>query len=280
MGKVFSSMFKNITLFFTVFILCITFASPVCASEAKQYVVDEADLLTESEEAGLQSRLSGLSMEQELDVVVVTVNTLNGLSPAAYSDNYYDYYDYGYGDDKSGILLLVSIDSRDYYMSTYGKGITIFTDAGIDYIGGKMVNSLSDGNYAKAFDIFADQCDKFTEHVNAGGEPYDTGNMPRKPLPLKWIFISIVVGIVIAVIYISVLIAQLKTVRMQKAADSYVKPGSMHLTESRDLYLYSIVNRVKKPDNNGGKSSGNRSYGSSTHRSSSGRIHGGGGGKF
>jgi len=62
---------------------------------------------------------------------------------------------------------------------------------------------------------------------------------------------------------------QLKSVRFKSAASDYTKAGSMNVTESRDLFLYRTVSRREKPRENSG--------GSSTHTSSSGRSHGGGG---
>ncbi len=43
----------------------------------------------------------------------------------------YDYCEYGYGADKDGVLLLISTEDNDVYISTCGYGITAFTDAGI-----------------------------------------------------------------------------------------------------------------------------------------------------
>ena len=88
-----------------------------------------------------------------------------------------------------------------------------------------------------------------------------------------WIPIALVIGFVLAKIVVGVMKGQLKTVRYQAAADSYVKSGSMDITESRDMFLYHTVTRTEKPENDS-------SSGSSTHTSSSGTTHGGGGGKF
>ena len=81
-------------------------------------------------------------------------------------------------------------------------------------------------------------------------------------------------GFVLSLIIVGRMKAKLKTVRFQPAANSYMKAGSMNITESRDLFLYNTVTRTAKPkDNDSGG-------GSSTHTSSSGSTHGGGGGKF
>lgn len=170
-------------------------------------------------------------------------------------------------------MLLISVEDNDWYISTCGYGITVFTDAGIEYIGKQIKGDLSDSNFAGAFDKFADLCDDFITQARTG-EPYDVKNLPKEPLSLIWIPIAIVAGFILSLIIVGRMKAKLKTVRFQPAANSYMKAGSMNITESRDMFLYNTVTRTAKPkDNDSGG-------GSSTHTSSSGSTHGGGGGKF
>ena len=230
-------------------------------------LVDQADLLTDAQEASLLSKLDSISNRQGMDVVVVTADTLDGKSPMAYADDFYDYN--GYAED--GILLLVSMEDSDWWISTAGYGITAFTDAGIEYLGNRFVPSLSDGDYAGAFEIYADHCDEFITQAKTG-DPYDTHNLPKEPFDfLLNLAISFVIGLVIAAIATAVMKGKLKSVRAQAGASGYVKNGSMNVTHRQDLFLYRDVNRTAKPKD---------SSGSSTHTSSSGRSHGGGGGKF
>ena len=79
--------------------------------------------------------------------------------------------------------------------------ITVFTDAGIEYIGKQIKGDLSDGNFAGAFDKFADLCDDFITQARTG-EPYDVKNLPKEPLSLIWIPIAIVVGFVLSLIIV------------------------------------------------------------------------------
>lgn len=65
-------------------------------------LVDRADLLSELEEEELEARLDEISERQQADVVVVTVNSLDGKSAQDYADDFYDYNGYGIGTDKSG----------------------------------------------------------------------------------------------------------------------------------------------------------------------------------
>ena len=104
--------------------------------------------------------------------------------------------------------------------------------------------------------------------------PYDVDSLPREPLSFIWIPISIGIGVTLALIIVGVMKSKLKTVRFQTAANSYMKKGSLALTESSDLFLYHTVTRTAKPE------SSSSSGGSSTHRSSSGTTHGGSSGKF
>ncbi len=243
-----------------------TFA--VSATVTQEYVVDKADLLDTKETVDLSSKLYQIGMEYGMSIVVLTVDTLEGKSPRAYADDFYDYQQPPYG--KDGILLLVCTESNDWYISTSGFGITAFTDAGIEYISDRFVPFLSDGEYAKAFETYADLCEEFIIKARAG-EPYDRWNLPKDPFNFMMNgLVAVGIGLVVAFIAMSGMKAKLNSVRQQAGASAYVKDDSLHIAEASDLYLYSTVSRVRRET----------SQGSSTHRSSSGRSHGGGGGKF
>lgn len=271
-------MKKKIWMLLFSLVLCLFMAAPAFAAQtegfASEYerVQDLADLLSDSEETALLKKLNELSERQKMEVVVLTTDTLEGLTPREYTDDIYDYCGFGYGENRDGLLLLISMEDSDWYISTCGYGITAFTDAGIQYIGEQIKEYLSAGDFSTAFDKFAGLCDDFITQARTG-DPYDLHNLPREPLPLIWIPISIAVGACLSSLIVGSMKAKLKTVRFQSAARNYMKSGSLNITESRDLFLYSTVTRTEKPKND---SSG----GSSTHTSSSGTTHGGGGGKF
>ena len=82
------------------------------------------------------------------------------------------------------------------------------------------------------------------------------------------------VAAVVALIIVSIMKSSLKTVKSQRSAVNFIVEGSMKLTENRDTFLYKNVTKRAKPKNNSHRG------GSSTHRSSSGRSHGGSRGKF
>ena len=242
---------------------------------AREYerLMDMADLLTEEEEEELIATLDEISERQNLEIVVVTAENLEGYSDGQeYTDDLYEYCDFGYGDGRDGIMLLLDMDGRDWYISTQGYGITAFPDAAITYLGNEMKEDLSAGNYAAAFRIYAADCDQMITRAR-DGNPFSKKDLPHKPLSPLALPICLVIGLVAAFITVNSMKAKLKTVHSQKAAADYVKKGSMQLTAQQDLFLYNKIDRVKKEEKS---SSGD----STTHKSSSGTTHGGGRGKF
>lgn len=269
---------RLLPLFFSVMlVMSIVPAVLAQAADDLMRIADWAELLTEEEEAELSDRLDEISERQQVDIVVVTVDSLEGESPSDYADDFYDYNDYGFGEERDGILFLLSMEERDWYISTSGYGITAVTDAGREYMSEKFLPCLSDGEYAQAFQIFAEQCDDYITQARAG-TPYDTDNVPQEPFsPLGALIIALAVGFVTALIATGIMRLGLHSVHSQSSADDYVKRDSLRLTKDYELFLYRNVSRRERPKEN--TSSGSPG-GSTTHVSSSGRTHGGGGGKF
>ena len=239
---------------------------------------DSAEVLTEDEDSELEASLEELSVRQSFDVVVATIDSLEDegyTSMEECADDLYDYCQFGYGENRDGVLLLVSIGDRKWHISTCGYGITAFTDAGIQYLGEQMTPFMADGDYAGAFRTFVQWSDTYIDAARAG-HPYDVNNLPREPLSLMYLFLALGIGLVLAWVVVSVMKSQLRSVAFQENAASYGREGSMNLTNSRELFLYRDVHRTERPK----ESSSSDSGGSSTHTSSSGTTHGGGGGSF
>lgn len=239
---------------------------------------DSAEVLTEDENSKLEASLEELSVRQNFDVVIVTIDSLESVDYTGmeeYADDLYDYGQFGYGENRDGVLLLVSTGDRKWHISTCGYGITAFTDAGIQYLGEQMTPDMSDGDYAAAFRTFIRWTDAYVTAAREG-HPYDVDNMPREPFSIVYLGVALVIGLVTALIVTGIMKSQLKSVAPQRDATNYVRQGSMKLTNQRDLFLYHEVHRTERPK----ESSSGDSGGSSTHTSSSGSTHGGGGGSF
>ena len=274
-------MKKNILITILTLVFCLFMAVPGLAESENaedgftdEYyrLMDMASLLSDADVDSLTAKLDELSLRQKMDVVIATTNTLEGKSVVEYADDLYDYCSFGYGANRDGQILVISMEDNDWYISTCGYGITAFTDAGIEYIGEQIVPYLSDKDFAGAFATYITLCDEFITQARTD-KPYDIGSLPRKPMSPAWILVCLIIGLMLSFVTVGKMKAKLTTVRAQAAANSYMKNGSMNITDSREMFLYKNVTRTKRSSESSGG-------GSSTHTSSSGTSHGGGGGKF
>lgn len=218
----------------------------------EEYLVyDEAELLNDSEELALEEKLADLSSKHGAQIVVCTIESMDGGDIDEFLGYLYDEMGFGYGDNHDGVLLLVCMDPREYRILSNGFAGEAIDSGDIDSIGDVIVSDLSDGNYAEAFEAFAGQCDYYLDGYQ-NGFPFKAG---------KNLAICMIIGIAAGLIVAFVLKGQLKTVRKQNQASSYVKPGSMQVTVHNDFFLYRDVTRTKKESSNSSSGGSSRSSG-------------------
>ena len=233
-------------------------------------LVDNADILTDSEEKSLLAKLNEISERQQMDVIIVTTYNAEYNTITQFAD---DYNGSNFGDDGDGILLAMDFGKRDWAISIKGKAIRAFTDAGQKYMTDIFIPYISDGDIYKGFDTFADLCDKFIKQYKTGSA-YDVGNLPKERNMVFLIGASVIPALLLALAVCYGMTSQLKTVRRQYAADSYELRNSFYVNTAEDFFLYKRLSRTRR------ESSSSSGGGSSTHRSSSGGTYGGSSGKF
>ena len=137
----------------SLFLLLILLASalPVVSSAALPLVIDEANLLSARQTQSLADQAAAIRDRYQMDVVILTVFSLNGKDPEAYADDYYDEMGYGMGSDHSGILLLIAMENRDWAISTCGEAITWVTDQDLERLEDALLPSLAQDSYSTAF---------------------------------------------------------------------------------------------------------------------------------
>ena len=270
-------------------IVCLSTGFTVCASSddlwdsytvpstrQKDRLLDNADLLSSSEEAELLRELDDLSEKQRCNVVILTVDSHSG-SIEAFADDYFDYNGFGADYDDAGVLFMLSMETREWAISTSGAGISAFTDYGQEVMTDKMLPYLKDGDYYNAFKTYIDRSDYYLDLYHEG-TPFDIQNNKEKTDPLFHIFLSIVIGLVTAIIPILAMKSKLKTVRINNSASEYRTHEGINLQVHRDHFISSNVTKMRKAENNNSSRGG--LGGSSIHTSSSGHSHGGSHGHF
>ena len=215
-------------------------------AEDNLLVWDEAELLNATEVAQLNSKLESISEKYKAEIRVVTLSSMDGGDIDEFLEYLYDESGFGYGENHDGVLLVVCMDPREYRILSNGFAGEAITSGDIDAIGEAFKSDLRGGNYADAFDTFADKCEYYLDgHIN--GFPFNIG---------KNLLICLGIGLVVALIVTGIWKGQLKSVRKQSAANAYVKAGTMQSTQSGDFFMYRNVTKTQKQSSSSSGSSG------------------------
>lgn len=238
-------------------VISLSVSITVSAEKTLPLVVDNADLLTDNEENKLTSKLNTISDEHNANVVVLTLTDLEGKSPEVYADDFYDYN--GYKESSGGVLVLFKSGEdgeRKLHITTHGTAVKEFSDSTIDGITNAIKDLLVAEDYYGAFDLYADKCAEAFE-----------------PETVHWVWIPIcfAIAFVLSLIISKIVASSLRPVRKQQNATNYVRKGSMVVTNGQDIFMYRNVSRTEISRNDDD---------TSTHTSSSGETHGGGGISF
>ena len=201
-------------------------------------VRDGEGLLSYEEAAALEDAYAAYS---EFTPALVTVDSFGGLSAEAFAGRIYDQLGYPY----DGMLYLVSLTEGEWYILTNGICHDRISDWDAEEMGQILVEYLRDGDYYEAFCLFPELAADFME---ASDSSYGGADAPvqRKSYG-KTIAISMAVGLLIGGITVGIMASMMKSVRPQNSAADYVLPGSMRLTNQRDIFLYSHVTRTPRP---------------------------------
>ena len=259
MKKMFSCML--------LLLISMTLLLPAYAAFENPPIIDDAGYLMQSELASLSKELDEVREKYGFEVAIYTESDMTSSTAEASADDIYDYQGYGAGENDDGILLYICRGTREYHFTTHGKGLEYFNKNGLKYLESKVVPYLTENDYYEAFDAYIETSEELLSMAKSG-KPYNEKQYSTKYLT-SVIVICLVAPLLIAFWMMKKKLKKMKTAVENDYAANYMKPGSMNLTMSRDLFLYSKITKTEKPKGSTG-----------THISSSGRTHGGRGGSF
>lgn len=233
-------------------------------------VYDFTSLLSVEEEQELQEKIQNNFKNEDYDVVIITIPDLDSRSPREYAEDFYDYNEF----NPNGILLLISLQSRDVYIVTSGYGQILFDQSRTDSMIDTITPSLSSGEYFEAMNLFLEEIQEASEKgpsksmqsceiINSLGD-----YRCKKQVPIIWI---VPISFLISLIVTWLCTRKYKKILLADDADSYLKKEELKLGGKVDSFMYTSTARVRL-------SSGSSSGGG--HHGSSGASHGGSGGKF
>lgn len=235
------------------------------ASEAHPGVYDDAELLSDEEEAKLSSKIQTVETEKNYHVLVATTEDTLGKDTVAYADDFFEEHN-GDGVTGSGILFLIDMQNRQIYISTSGEAvIRAYTDKKIDKMLDRIFEEVSDGDYYKACGVFLEDVSSYVPAEESAEAESESGGIPI------WVLLvgSIIIGRII--VFFMTLNRGGKVVA---GVNDYFAAGAAQEVIHRDQFVNRMVTKrkIEKDDDDEPLSS--------VHRSASGTSHGGGGRSF
>lgn len=264
------------------------------AAEGGQRVYDEAGLLDIEDIQTLEQEAGRLEEQMDMSVVLLTVKDAEGLTTQEYAEEFYEVGDFGRGSSWSGILFIIDMDNREFYIVTSGVMTRFITDERREDILDAAANYMADGDYAGAMSAFLAQTQACYQKGIPGNQySYDveTGAVSRWR-SIRWYEFLLAFGIA----GFCGAGACLNVKRQYEMKDeqtralnyqmAYRADSKFAFTNQNDVMTNRFVTQAIIPRSNfgggkgGGFSGGSSSGRSSTHTSSGGRTFGGGGRKF
>lgn len=229
-----------------VLLLLPVLAAPALAADI-ELITDTAYLLTDDEYWDLNDLAEQIAADYSCEVAVITVDDLEGSDAYDFAKWLYQEYNFGYGSDKSGLLLLLGMAERDYALVAYGYGNTAFTDHGKDVLLDKHVLPLlADDNFYKAFETYLLTAEEYLSMARDGA-PFDVDtdpDMARNQFLIK-LAVVILLPLLIAGALCLMWKKQMQTAKPAAAADHYIPQNGFQLTGQEDLFLFRTETRRK-----------------------------------
>ena len=237
-----------------------------------EYIFDEYDLLTYDEIMDLDDMAREVIQRHDCGVYVMIVDDYTRYGSGDVIDvagQLYDQYDLGEGARRSGVMLLLSMDERDYAIYVMGAGEDAMGSYVRDMLAERFKDDFADNNWSAGLEDYIRGCDEFlTPDEDGDFQEVDSG----REVDSGGIIISIVVGCLVALIVCLILKGKMKTAVKAVQADEYVVPGGIAITNRWDCYTHTTTTVRTIEDDTSSSSS------DSSHSTSSGGS--GSSGKF
>lgn len=225
-----------------LFALCLSTAASA-EGETLGYVTDSVGLLSQEELADLNGQAENLSQTYGCGVYIVILDdyrSYNNRDIETCAEELYRYFDLGYGEERDGILFLMSVNQREFDLAAYGSfGNYAFTDYGKDVLEDSFLPNFRYDEWYRGFCRYLSTTDDLLSAARSGN-PVDIsgGSTVSRGMPFGF-KLAIILGIpcLIAFAVCAAFKAQMKNAVVRTTADEYVIPHSTKLHICQDQFL-------------------------------------------
>lgn len=243
-------MKNKIMSFLSALLLMLSFSFPVFATSEEDYyqlengkvhVIDMEEILNEDEWEELEVKATNISVDQGCGVYVVILDDyeLYGSGSSVYNVATEIYNDeaneYGFGENRDGILLLLSMEDRDYALFVHGeKAEYAFNDYARDLLEDAFLDDFGDNDWNAGLNDYLDTAEKCIIQAAEG--------KPVKKSPVLYILGSIGISMAVAFIICWQQKEKMESVHAKEEAKSYAVAG-VQLTAQSDQFTHTTVTR-------------------------------------
>jgi len=228
-------------------------------------VTDAAGLLQSEEWQDLESRARDLSWQHDIGVYIITVEDYTDYTDGSIydaADLFYHDYALGLGENLDAVMLILSMESRDYLLIAYGENAQYaFNDEGRERLDDFFLDEFGNDDWYGGFSEYLTWTADYLENA-ANGTPYSADHIPMNDgSRVLGIIIRVAVMILIplaaAAIYSASLVSKMKSVAVAGKAVEYMS-GDLQLTGSDDVYIRTTESRreIEKDKSSSSNSSG------------------------
>ncbi|MBR3868777.1 MAG: TPM domain-containing protein [Clostridia bacterium] len=238
----------------TLFICLSSFISVSAYTDS--HILDASDTLTNSEYDELESYATYIENTYGCCIMFCLTDDTDGMTGDDFAKEVYS----SNTDNADGIIITHDLWNNSYHIYVSGNAKQI-DDADIDamldaydsneaYYGG--INDYLE----KAEEIIAETVYSYEEPAKGDESPqddvpsndtYDGTTDEKGGVPLWRIPVALGIGFIIGFLIVYGIASKNKSVRMQKNATVYTRPGSLVITGSADNFLYKNLERREKP---------------------------------
>lgn len=272
-------MKKRLFVVLAIAVLLLCLAVPAAAQETELYVYDVDDYLTAEEWEQLEIDAEAVSERYAFGVYIAVFDDMGAYGIydiEEFSEEVYKEWELGYDTAGNGILLVLSMADRDYDLVAYGDfGNYAFTDYGKDVLADTFLDDFRYDHWYEGFRDYIGGCASLLEAAG-NGEPVDVSYgsyEPTRSVPLaekvgSSLVPALIVGVIAALIYCSILKSRMKTAVAATEASRYVAEYGVNMLVQDDIFTHSTVVRQHID-----RDSGSRSHGGGTSVNSGGFSH-------
>lgn len=248
------------------------------------YVTDTTGMLSAQETTALENRAAEISARYGFSVYIIVVDDYRSYTRGSdvfdAAVDIYDQYNLGWGPEKEGVSLVLSMSGRDCCLHfNSDRANYVFTEPGRDWMESRFLSYFRNNDFYGGFEEYLSCCEEYLQAA-AEGEPIGSNVEEYTEYATEesggglGIF-SAIPGAIAALFTGAAVKAPMRSAVRQTNANQYVAPGSLKLTHRSDQFLHRTVSRQVRQQNtnrSSGGGSGSVHHSSGTHSGRSSKF--------